>query len=155
VSRRRNQFCGILLQSAHGFRFCEGLKFAISHWLGGSPLTQCWRYRAACDNRFPVIWNILTNKQPNATKTRTLPPSPELRRTDTMPHCSLTSCFSIFAPPNHADSLKFLHQIVIYWCFCWVQQLQEHHERIDRLIGKNVEIPFIRALRIVGAVVWW
>ena len=33
-SRGRNQLCGILLQSAHGFRFCEGLKFAISHWLG-------------------------------------------------------------------------------------------------------------------------
>jgi len=44
--------CGILLQSAHGFRFCEGSKFAISHWLGRSPLTQCWRYRAACDACF-------------------------------------------------------------------------------------------------------
>jgi len=30
-SRGRNQLCGILLQSAHGFRFCEGSKFAISH----------------------------------------------------------------------------------------------------------------------------
>ena len=48
-SRRRNQLCEILLQSTHGFRFCEGSKFAISHWLGRSPLTQCWRYRAACD----------------------------------------------------------------------------------------------------------
>ena len=48
-SRGRNQMCGILLQSAHGFRFCERSKFAISHWLGRSPLTQCWRYRAACD----------------------------------------------------------------------------------------------------------
>ena len=49
-SRGRNQLCLILLQLAHGFRFCEGSKFAISHWLGRSPLTQCWRYRAACDN---------------------------------------------------------------------------------------------------------
>jgi len=32
-----------------------GSKFAISHWLGRSPLTQCWRYRAACD-RDPEIW---------------------------------------------------------------------------------------------------
>ena len=48
-SRGHNQLCGILLLSAHGFRFCEGSKFAISHWLGRSPLTQCWRYRAACD----------------------------------------------------------------------------------------------------------
>jgi len=38
--------CGILLQSAHGFRFCEGSKFAISHRLCRSPLTQCWRYTA-------------------------------------------------------------------------------------------------------------
>jgi len=50
-SRGRNQLCGTLLQSAHGFRFCEGSKFAISHWLGRSPLTQCWRYRAACGSR--------------------------------------------------------------------------------------------------------
>jgi len=50
-SRGRNQLCGILLQSAHRFQFCEGSKFAISHWLGRSPLTQCWRYRAACDRQ--------------------------------------------------------------------------------------------------------
>ena len=53
-SRGRNQLCGILLQSAHGFRFWEGSKFAISHWLGRSPLTQCWRYRTACDSHNPV-----------------------------------------------------------------------------------------------------
>ena len=28
--RGHNQMCGILLQSAHGFRFCEGSKFAVS-----------------------------------------------------------------------------------------------------------------------------
>ena len=39
-SHGRNQLCGILLQSAHGFRFCEGSKFVISHWLGRPPLTQ-------------------------------------------------------------------------------------------------------------------
>ena len=49
-SRGHNQLCGILWQSAHGFRFCEG-----SHWLGRSPLTQCWRYRAACDAI--VLWS--------------------------------------------------------------------------------------------------
>ena len=54
--RGRNQMCGILWQSAHGFRFCEGSKFAISRWLGWSPLTQCWRYRAACDD-----FSLLTN----------------------------------------------------------------------------------------------
>ena len=54
-SRGRNQLCGILLQSAHGFRFCEGSKFAISHWLGQSPLTQCWRYRAVCDYLIKLI----------------------------------------------------------------------------------------------------
>jgi len=43
-----------LLQSAHGFRFCEGSKFAIAHRLGRSPLTHCWRYRAACDTRILV-----------------------------------------------------------------------------------------------------
>ena len=48
-SRGRNQLCGILLQLAHGFRFCEGSKFTISHWLGQSLLTQSWRYCTACD----------------------------------------------------------------------------------------------------------
>ena len=56
-SRWRNQLCGILLQSADGFRFCEGSKFAISHSLGQSPLTQCWRYRAAGDNGLPARWS--------------------------------------------------------------------------------------------------
>ena len=56
--RRRNQMCGILLQSAHGFRFCEKSKFAISHWLGQSPLTQCWRYCAACDNHTWHTWLV-------------------------------------------------------------------------------------------------
>ena len=50
--------CGILLQSAHGFRFCEKSKFAISHWLGQSPLTQCWRYCAACDNHTWHTWLV-------------------------------------------------------------------------------------------------
>ena len=31
-------------------KFCRGPKFAISHWLSRSPLTQCWRYRAARDS---------------------------------------------------------------------------------------------------------
>jgi len=29
-SRERNQLCVIVLQSAHGFWFCDGSKFAIS-----------------------------------------------------------------------------------------------------------------------------
>ena len=36
----------------HGLRFCRGSKCAISHWLGLSPLTQCWGYRAACDKQW-------------------------------------------------------------------------------------------------------
>ena len=34
--------------------------FAISHWLGRSPLTQCWRYRAACEGRQieSRVWSI-------------------------------------------------------------------------------------------------
>jgi len=60
-SRGHNQLCGILLQSAHGFLFCEKSKFAISHWLGRSPLTQCWRYRAACDNKiYCRRWSCLS-----------------------------------------------------------------------------------------------
>ena len=69
-SRGRNQLCGILLQSAHVFRFCEGSKFAISHWLGRShsagataqPVIlkgfktrrQTDRYRAEC--RYRVLF---------------------------------------------------------------------------------------------------
>ena len=49
-SRGRNQLCGILLQSANFDHLQNRNPWAISHWLGRSPLTQCWRYRAACDN---------------------------------------------------------------------------------------------------------
>ena len=34
-SRGRNQLCGILLQSAHGFRFCEGSKFLVENVIFG------------------------------------------------------------------------------------------------------------------------
>ena len=56
-TRRVNQLCAILRQSAQGLRFCRGSNIAISHWLGLSSLTQCWRYRAACDS--PTTHNRL------------------------------------------------------------------------------------------------
>jgi len=34
--------------------------FAISHWRGRSPLTQCWRYRAACDEFLGLILWFIT-----------------------------------------------------------------------------------------------
>ena len=46
-------------QSVQGFGFCRGPKFAISHWLSRSQLTQCWRYRAARD--VPILhhfWDV-------------------------------------------------------------------------------------------------
>ena len=76
-SRGRNQLCGILLQSAHGFRFCEGSNFAISHWLGRSPLTQCWRYRAACDNNNNVV--VVYVVVVLSSSSSTLSSSPELK----------------------------------------------------------------------------
>ena len=33
--RGHNQMCGILLQSAHGFRFCEGSKFIVENVIFG------------------------------------------------------------------------------------------------------------------------
>ena len=48
-SHGRNQLWQFFWQSVTGFGFCRGPKFAISHWLSRSPLTQCWRYRAARD----------------------------------------------------------------------------------------------------------
>ena len=52
-------------QSVQGFGFCRGPKFAISHWLSRSPLTQCWRYRAARDLKqsaaISVNWRWLSN----------------------------------------------------------------------------------------------
>jgi len=44
--------CDNLWQSVKGFGFCSWPKFAIPHWLSQSPLTQCWRYRAARDSKF-------------------------------------------------------------------------------------------------------
>ena len=49
-SRRRNHLCQILCWSIEGFRICAGSNFAILCWLSRSPLTQGWRYRAACDD---------------------------------------------------------------------------------------------------------
>ena len=39
----------ILCRSVEGFRICAESNFAILPLLSRSPLTQSWRYRAACD----------------------------------------------------------------------------------------------------------
>ena len=51
-SHGRNQLWQLFFiwQPVKGFGFCRGPKFVISHWLSRSPLTQCWRYRAARDS---------------------------------------------------------------------------------------------------------
>ena len=49
--RRRNHLWQILWWSVVGCRFCGGSKIALSHWQSQWPLTQGWRYRAACDNQ--------------------------------------------------------------------------------------------------------
>ena len=54
-SRGYNQLWQFFWQSVKGFGFCRGPKFAISHWLSRSPLTQCWRYRAARDSSYRLI----------------------------------------------------------------------------------------------------
>ena len=48
-SRRRNHLFQILCRSVEGFRICVGSNSAILPLLSRSPLTQGWRYRAACD----------------------------------------------------------------------------------------------------------
>ena len=53
-----NELWQFFWQSVKGFGFCRGPKFAISHWLSRSPLTQCWRYRAARDEAIVrYIWH--------------------------------------------------------------------------------------------------
>ena len=47
--RRHNHLWQIFWWSVKGCRFCGGSKIALSHWQSQSPLTQGWRYRAACD----------------------------------------------------------------------------------------------------------
>ena len=47
--RRRNYPWQIFCWSVKGCRFCGGSKIALSHWQSQWPLTQVWRYRAACD----------------------------------------------------------------------------------------------------------
>ena len=46
---RRNHLRQIFWWSVEGCRFCGGSKIALSHWQSQWPLTQGWRYRAACD----------------------------------------------------------------------------------------------------------
>ena len=47
---RRNHSFQILCWSVEGFWICAGWNFAILHFLSRSPLTQGWRYGAACDS---------------------------------------------------------------------------------------------------------
>ena len=47
--RRHNHLWQIFWWSVEGCRLCGGLKIAYFHWQRQSPLTQGWRYRAACD----------------------------------------------------------------------------------------------------------
>ena len=58
-SRGRNQLWQFFWQSVKGFGFCRGPKFAISHWLSQSPLTQCWRYSAARDKTREIVFHLL------------------------------------------------------------------------------------------------
>ena len=52
--RRRNHFWQIFSGRLRGVDSVRGAKIALSHWQSQSPLTQCWRYRAACDQCVPV-----------------------------------------------------------------------------------------------------
>ena len=47
--RRHNHLWQIFWWSVEGCRFCGGSKIALSNWQSQWPLTQGWRYRAACD----------------------------------------------------------------------------------------------------------
>jgi len=51
---RRNHLWQIFWWSVEGCRFCGGSKIALSHWQSQWPLTQGWRYRAACDPHMPT-----------------------------------------------------------------------------------------------------
>ena len=111
-SRGRNQLRRILLQSAHGFRFCEGSKFAISHWLGRSPLTQCWRYRAACDSsnmyRSWVIWCWIISWPWNlALRSLKVIEIGAIRK--------IGCCFLFAFHSNYGDILYRLRDIATYW----------------------------------------
>jgi len=104
-SRRRNQLCGSLLQSAHGFQFCEGSKFAISHWLDRSPLTQCWRYRAACDNKLPTT--ELTCRCATTLKSSTFSSPAERKRSANSASLFHIASSSADVSPN--DQTKYHH----------------------------------------------
>ena len=63
-SPRHNYVCKILYRSVQRFRFYSESKFAILHWLIRSQLTQCSRYRAACDQShcYTIAWDRLSNQ---------------------------------------------------------------------------------------------
>ena len=75
--RGRNQLCQFFWQLVKGFGFCRGPNFAISHWLSRSPLTQCWRYRAARDdqtNSVNALKETSWSSRSGLNTTRTTPP---------------------------------------------------------------------------------
>jgi len=55
--RRRDHLWQIFWWSVEGCRFCGRSKIALSHWQSQWPLTQGWRYRAACEK---FSWHILS-----------------------------------------------------------------------------------------------
>ena len=56
--RRRNHLWQIFWWSVEGCRFCGGSKIALFHWQSQWPLTQGWRYRAACDELTDTSENL-------------------------------------------------------------------------------------------------
>ena len=64
--RQRNHLWQIFWWSVERCRFCGWSKIALSHWQSQWPLTQGWRYRAACDlgqfcgsNTYSEAWDLV------------------------------------------------------------------------------------------------
>ena len=72
---RRNHLWQIFWWLVEGCQFCGGSKIALSHWQSQWPLTQGWRYRAACDG-----WPIYILHPVKSPSLGTIRNSPQMAR---------------------------------------------------------------------------
>jgi len=93
---RLNHLWQIFWWSVEGCRFCGGSNIALSHWQIQWPLTQGWRYRAACDpvrhwNRKVLRWHLNFERESLSLHIAALQKhcfDPKPRRTISLTHIS-------------------------------------------------------------------
>ena len=136
-SPRRNHVCQIFCRSVQGFRFCMGSKFAILHWLSRSPLTQCSRYRAACDIQHLRFWYLLIGAFVHLVD-YTLRRHSSLFTASPRP-CQKSSCLDVWWHRFLDTFLCIMYCVlisIVYWLFIYYYGRPAYlHKHFDLLVA--------------------